>query len=273
MNIIKKRWWRLLIISDMHCGNIVGLTPPSFQRKFLPKDISKCNKLTKIQKAIWNYYSNEITKINKEKQIDICISNGDAISGNGYRSGGTEELTTDRIIQADIAQKAIEFVGAKTNLIIAGTPSHVGTEEEYEQVLANNLNCKFENHSWVEINKIIFDLKHHCNSSGVPHGRFTPIAKEALWGKLWGEIDLIPKPIHYLIRSHVHYFSLIQDDHITALTTPCLQGFGSRYGAKLCSGIPTIGFLTFDIYPNGQTNMQKHFVNLLEQKAKPIIFE
>jgi len=236
------------------------------------EDVAKHNKLTAIQKKVWDFFDTEISELRKEKPIDILVNNGDFLDGLGWRSGATELLTTDRNIQIAMCKQIVETVGANTNIIVAGTGYHTGEEEDWEQTLATNLNCKFENHAWLDINGKIFDLKHHCGSSGIPHGRYTPIAKDALWARLWGDAELIPKPVNYVIRSHVHYFSLIDDGSMIAMTTPCLQGFGSKFGARRCSGIPRMGFISFDILANGTVIMKKHFAEIPDQVAKATKF-
>jgi len=271
-NIITRKDYRMLLMSDLHCGHFSGLTPTEFQGKFISENISKHNKLVEVQKSMWSFFREEVKALQKEKKIDICVCNGDAIDGDGWRSGGTELITTDRNKQVKMAKMAIDLVGANHNVIVAGTGYHTGNEEDFEQTLAESVNGKFESHSFLEINKQVFDIKHHCGSSTVPHGRHSPIAKEAIWAKLWSEIDMIPKPIKYLVRSHVHYYSCIQDDRMTALTTPAMQGFGSKFGSRRCSGIPTIGFLSFDIKTNGTITMRKHFADLTTQKARATIF-
>ena len=272
MNIIKRKDYRMVVIGDTHCGHNVGLTHPEFQGKTVTEDIGKRNKLNNIQKATWSFFSNEISELQREKKIDILVSNGDAIDGDGWRSGGTELITTDRNMQVQMAKKAIKFVNADTNIIVAGTPYHTGDKEDFEESLAQQLGSKFESHAWLDINNTIFDLKHHIGSSSVPHGRHAPVAKEVLWAKLWQEKELIPKPVSYLIRSHVHYYTLIDDGDMIAMTMPALQAFGSKFGSKICNGIPTIGFVSFDIKANGSVTMRKHFVNLTPHKAKATVF-
>lgn len=272
MNIITRKDYRMVVVSDLHCGHSVGLTHPEFQGKLVSEDIGKRNKLHTIQKSTWDFFSTEIKELQKEKKIDILVSNGDAIDGDGWRSGGTELITTDRNMQVQMAKKAILTVKSEKNIIIAGTPYHTGDKEDFEESLAQQLNAKFENHAWLDINGVIFDIKHHIGSSGIPQGKFSPVARESVWSKLWQEKDLIPKPVSYLIRSHVHYFSLIDDGTLIALTTPAMQAFGSKFGSKICSGIPTIGFISFDIKANKSVIMRKHFVNLTPHKAKATVF-
>jgi len=272
MNIISKRDYRMVVLSDEHTGHYTGLTAPEFQGKFVDDNVAKHNKLISIQKNMWNFFDVEISKLKREKPIDICVNNGDAIDGNGWRSGGTELITSDRNKQVMMAKAVIDHVGAKNNIIIAGTGYHAGDAEDFEENLAHEVKGKFESHSWLSINGKVFDIRHHVGSSSVPHGRFTPIAKEMIWAKLWAEVDLIPKPVHYIIRSHVHYFTCIDDGDCMAITTPALQGFGSKFGSRRCSGIPKIGFISFDIKANGTVIMRKHFADLTQQKAKATVF-
>ena len=272
LNLILKRDFRMVVISDLHCGHFSGLTPPDFQGKFIVDDIAKHNKLIGIQKGMWDFFTTEIDQLKRERDIDICVCNGDAIDGSGWRSGGTELITTDRNKQVAMAKAAIEYIGAEDNKIVAGTAYHTGDVEDFEETLAEQVKGKFENHAYLNINNKVFDIRHHIGSSSVPHGRFSPIAKEAVWAKLWSESDLIPKPVHFLIRSHVHYYTYVEDHKMCAMTTPALQGFGSKFGSRRCNGIPTVGFLSFDIKTNGNVIMRKHFADLTLQKAKATIY-
>jgi hypothetical protein len=272
-NLLLKRDYRLVVISDLHCGHVVGLTPPQFQGKFLDEDVSKTNKYIKIQKAMWDFFQKEITQLQRESAIDIVVCNGDAIDGDGYLSNSTELITSDRLKQVAIAKNVIDFIGAPKNIIICGTGYHTGNAEDFESVLANQLDSKFENHCWLDINKQIFDIKHHMGGSASPAGNYSSIAKEALWSLLWQEVGNIPKPVKYLIRSHVHRYSYIENSLYSAMSTPALQGLGTKFGARRCSGTVDVGFLTFDISANGQVSMQKHLAKLEEQKAHAIIFK
>jgi len=267
-NIICKRDIRMVILSDEHCGHLSGLTPPEYQGKFITENVAKHNKLTQIEKELWNFFETRIHQLQKEKKIDVLVNNGDFLDGDGFRSGGTEQLTTDRNHQVSMCKKIVELVNANTNIIVAGTAYHTGENEDWEEVLANEIDCKFESHAHLDINTVRFDIKHHVGSASVPHTRYTPIAREALWSKLWAGQELTPKSPHYLIRSHVHYFTYTDDGNMIAMTTPALQAFGSKYGSRRCSGIPTVGFVSFDINQHGFVNMRKHMAYLPAQVAR-----
>ena len=51
-----------------------------------------------------------------------------------------------------------------------------------------------------------------------------------------------------LIRSHVHYFKFTGDVNFLAMTTPALQGWGSKYGVRQCEGLINVGVLWLKIY-------------------------
>lgn len=241
---------RLVVISDLHCGHLVGLTPKKYHT-------------TNKQALIWNFYEEAIKKL---QPIDIIVCNGDAIDGIGKKTGGTELITTDRNKQVDLALECIDLANAKKKFIIAGTGYHVGSGEDFEEILADKLNAKFSGHEWLEINGKIFDFKHKVGSSTIPHGRHTAIAKEAMWNKLWHLDDGAPLS-DVLIRSHVHFFKYAGDKKNLYITTPALQVFGSKYGVRQCSGIVDIGFISFDIYEDGTYDFNPHLFGEVKKIA------
>jgi hypothetical protein len=238
---------KVLIVSDFHSGHLCGLTPPKWQIQ--PEDESPTNKLEKFaasQRECWNWFEKTTKQLGP---WDVVIANGDLIDGSGHRSGGTEQLTTDRLKQAAMAVHILKSLsGPKTEIIqTVGTSYHTGDAEDFETVIAEKCGArKIGSHEWVEIEGVIFDVKHHCGSSSVPHGRHTAIARERLWNLLWNERGMSPKS-DVIVRSHVHYFSVAGGVDWLAMTTPALQSHGSKYGARRCSGIVDYGFVWFTV--------------------------
>lgn len=231
----------------MHCGHRVGLTPPDWQSD------APGGKYQLIQKELWDAYKGWILEL---KPIDFLFVNGDSIDGKGHRSGGTELITSDRNKQINMAGDCIEFTGCKTIIGTKGTGYHVGEDEDWEENLMRDLGavaCK--SHEWPEIDGIIFDLKHQpAGSSGVPHTRANPIAKDKLWNMIWNEYEAQPRS-DVIIRSHLHYAASISEPHWVGIITPALQGAGTKYGARRCSGLVHFGLTVIDIY-NGE-NLQE----------------
>lgn len=231
---------KVLVMSDTHCGHRLGLTPPKWWQP-------KGDEYGKFQRETWNWFAKE-TK--KHGPFDIIIHNGDAIDGDGWRSGGTEQITTDRDTQAWMAARCIQqAMTEKTKVFMTyGTPYHTGSAEDFEKLLKERVkNCTIGSHEWVDINGHIFDLKHEVSSSGVPHGRWSPLAKEKLWNDMWvAEYESHPES-DIIIRSHVHYYKFLGDSRFSGISTPALQGLGSKYGSRRCSGVVNYGFIVFNV--------------------------
>ena len=242
---------RMVVISDLHCGHRVGLTPPKWQQ-------NDDNKYAKVQKSVWKFFTEQLEKI---KPIDIVVINGDAIDGQGKKSGGTEHITTDRNEQVDMANECIQQIGAPKIYMTYGTGYHTGNEEDFESILATQISSRIKSHLQLDVNGLIFDFKHKVGSSTVPYSRATAIGKEQIWNLVWAESKGMPIS-DVIVRSHVHYYDLSKRNGKTMVTTPALQGYGSKYGSRLCSGTIDIGFLSFDVTDRDDWEMTEHLVDL-----------
>lgn len=249
---------RMVVVSDLHCGHKVGLTPPRWHNM-------NDGKLYKIQKELWGFYTKAMDSL---KPIDILFVNGDAIDGTGHRAGGTDQKTTNRLEQCEMAVEAIEYAEAKIVRMSYGTPYHTGDGEDFEAVIADRVGAKIDGHTFLNINGLVFDIKHKIGSSGVPHGRYTSLAKEKLWNTVWHNRDEQQPDSGVLIRSHVHYLADCGNHLWRAITTPALQGYGSKYGVRQCSGVVDIGMLVFDIEDNGDYSWRPIMAELAQQKAR-----
>jgi len=256
-------------MADPHCSHRVGLTPPAWQLRSAEAE-PKRMKYVHIQQECWNWFKKTIAAL---KPIDILFVMGDAIEGCGYRSGGTELITTDRNIQIDMALKCIKQANAKKIVMVRGTPYHTGFAEDREDLIASFLNCKIGDHEWVEVNGLIFDLKHHVGRSEVPHTRGTAIARDSIWNLIWASEEDQPKA-DILLRAHVHYHAYYGEARngrpFLAATCPALQAMGSKFGAKRMSGRVDYGLLCFDTTPKGTYTWQAHIAKLVSQKAQAL---
>lgn len=245
----------MVVISDLHCGHLVGLTHPDWH--YMGDD-----KTCKNQRELWKWYESVIASL---KPIDILVVNGDAIDGTGWRAGGTDQKTVDRLEQCDMAAKAIECAEANTIRMTYGTPYHTGQGEDWESIIADKVGAKIESHAFFDVDGVVFDIKHKVGSSGIPHGRHTAVAKEKLWNTMWSDRKQQPDA-DVVIRSHVHYHSFCGTPDHLAMTTPALQGYGSKFGARQCSGLVDIGLVYFDIDDGGYT-WESKIAGLAQQKA------
>lgn len=245
---------RVVTISDLHCGSDVGLTPPDWQNK-------------SIQMDLWLAFDEMIQAL---LPIDILIVNGDMIDGKASRWGGTGMITIDRAEQAEMAAQAIEHIGAREVYLTYGTPYHTGRGEDWEGVVADKLGAPIEDQLWLEVNGVMFDVKHFIGASSVPHGRHTTIARDRLWNILWAEMGQQPKA-DILIRSHVHYFNYCGGTTWVAMTTPALQGLGSKFGSRIPSGTVDFGLVYFDVEDDGSFSWDSDIILIDTQVSMPYV--
>ncbi len=260
---------RLVCISDLQCGHRAGLTPPDYQRYYGSQD-HIWQKFAKIESECWNAYKVFADELNP---VDVLEINGDVIDGAGLRSGGVEQITVDRNEQIKMALECIDVWRAKKIVMVRGTAYHVGEAENFEDLIAANLQCKIGDHEWLDIDGHIFDFKHHIGNSQVPYGRKTAATKDQLWNLIWAEAGLQPKA-EWIIRSHVHFaeggFQFRGDRQVWAVTTPSLQAMGTRYGATRCSGTVDFGLYKWDIVGDS-VYFSPRVVKIQSQIAEAII--
>ena len=262
MHKIPNKFKRVVVISDLHCGHQVGLTPPDWQYRKVKMDVAKQNKYADVQDQCWKFYEKTILSL---QPIDILVVNGDAIDGNEPKSGGIELIHTCRDKQSTMAADAIRLAKAKQIVMTYGTGYHTGIAEDWENNVAGLVGAKkIGAHEWIDVNGLIMDFKHKVGSSGVPHARGTSIAKAKLWNNLWALHSMQPLA-DVLIRSHVHYHFYVGDPHFLAMTTPALQAMGSRFGSRECEGEVHFGLVHFDIVNKENYVWHKHIAKISAQ--------
>jgi hypothetical protein len=243
---------RVVAISDLHCGSQVGLTPPHWQNN---------PKLRKIQTDLWTHYSTVLASL---QPIDVLLVAGDVIDGKGIRSGGTELLYPDLDDQCEIATACILEAKPRAVVMVYGTPYHVSEGgHDFERGIARDLKkggipATIGGHEWVEVNGITFDLKHKVGSSQIPHGRMTALAREQLWNMIWAREKEYNPRADVLLRGHVHYFNYCGGANWIAMSLPSLQGPGTKFGVRQCSGTVDFGLVSFDVKGNGEFVWKSH---------------
>ena len=265
---------RIIAITDLHCGHVAGLTPPQWQMSQYEESTTKRNKWAKLQMELWKEFTN---LVEKWKPFDVGFSLGDSIDGKGGKSGATELITADRNEQVDMAAEVHNYIrrSAKPEfewIGVYGTGYHVSAEggEDWETIVSERADFKkIGSHEWVEVNGIIFDLKHHIGSSTIPHGRHTAAAKEKLWNTLWAEKDYQPKS-NVILRGHVHYANYCGGPGWIAATLPALQGMGTKFGSRRCSGVVDWGITIFDVREDGTFTMHMDVKKIDTQKVEVI---
>lgn len=245
----------IVILSDLHCGSIYGLTPPEYQTFHKSKE----------QAEAWDTYESQAKKW---AEPDILVVNGDCIGGNESRQGGAECITTDRNTQVDMAVKCLEIWNAKRILMTYGTKYHVGSEaEDFEYLIAQRLKAKIEGRLFFSCEGLTFDVRHKVGSSSVPHGRGAPLLKEMMWNLIKEAEEDGPK-VDVMVRSHVHYYMWIETPGRIVFSTPALQLSRGRYGSRECSGITNWGMIRLQVEKGQIIGRDISIWNLLANKPQ-----
>ncbi len=227
----------VVALGDLHCGHKAGLTPPEWFS-------NKHNwKLRQQQEEMWNTYCEMLNSVG---EVDILFVNGDSLDGKGKRSGGTELLTTDRNEQCELAVRCIQEVNAKKIYMTYGTPYHTGNQEDFEDTIAKDVGAIIKDQLFVEINGLVFDVKHAIGSSSVPYSRGTAPSKAKTWNREWAEKNNQPKADIFL-RSHVHYDNFTGNSKYIAFTLPALQAPDTKFGGRKCEATVSFGMSNFKI--------------------------
>lgn len=229
---------RVLVLSDFHCGHEVGLTPPKWNVGVAG------DPMIEYRSQLWKNFEDTLKAAGKP---DVLVVNGDLIDGRGERSGSLELLVLDRRIQAQMAADIISEVDAKSVTITRGTDYHTGKEEDWEDVIAGQIgDVNIGDVRNLDVNGLIMNFRHHIGGSQTPLGRASPLVREEVWNALWSLRGGFPLA-DVIVRSHVHYHSFTGGPGWLAITTPALQGYGTRYGERRLSGLIDWGAVVFDI--------------------------
>lgn len=253
---------KVLVVSDFHSGHRVGLTPPAYNvnNDFLKEE-------NELRTLYWEWVWEQIRPMRK---IDVVVANGDLIDGRGEASGSTELIGVDRNEQAKMAADFLQRINTNNIYITYGTPYHAGKTEDWEDTVAGLLGCANPVAQLdLEVNGVVFNFKHKVGGSSIPHGRATALLREKLWNGLWADRGEFPKA-DVIVRSHVHYHVYAGDTHGIAMTTPALQGYGSKYGTRQTSGTVDFGFVYFDVTDKGVLSWRPYILRLPYRKPETV---
>ena len=251
-----------IVLTDFHSGHLAGLTPPRWR--------SPEPKWNNLEAELYDDY---LEMIHKHGPYDFGFFLGDLIDGDGKRSGGSELIVTDRNKQAEIAEECIEAIPFKDNADlfgVYGTPYHTGTIEDFEAQIAKDMGFRsMSGQTWVDVNGVVFDLKHKIGSTTVPYSKGTAISKERLWNQLWAESEEQPKA-DVLLRGHVHYFFFCGGSNWVGIVCPALQGQGSKFGARQCVGHVDFGVVYLFVSDEGEFTWDYECKIIQAQKQEAI---
>lgn len=256
---------RILLFSDPHCGSYVGLTPPAYQWNCITNPVSQehrtINKFARLQKECWDWYTGTLDML---RPIDKVFGMGDLADGDGKRSGGTEQITTDRKKQASMAIEAIEQIGCRDIIFVYGTAYHTGNAEDFEVDVSSHFGAKIGSHEWEEVNGVVFDLKHDQSSTKNPG---TSLFNAIVDNREWAVLGEQPKA-DILVRGHSHRYCVLALEDCTAYSCPSLQAYGTKFGSRKCSRKVQFGLVALDVWPDGVVIPHVHIAKLAGHRTE-----
>ena len=170
-----------------------------------------------------------------------------------------------------MATEALSIWKAKKVFMTYGTPYHVGKEaEDFERTIAVKLNAVIEGHLYLNIEGLVFDIRHKVATSIVPYGRATALLRELTWALIKEASDTGPK-VDVVIRSHAHYSISVKQPGKLAIITPGLQLARGRFGARECTGDIHWGAIRLIVNNGKVTQVDEDICKL--QSSKPKIFK
>lgn len=209
-----------IVLGDLHCGSLVGLTPPEYIQP----------EVEKTQLPLWNWYIEKIKSIGK---VDFVVANGDLIDGPGKKDT-IGHFTTNTKKQRDIAIQCLEHIDSAKWYFTYGTPFHVTETEDYEASIAEHFDSPIKDQMYLEIEGHRCMFRHHVGRSDTPYGQGTQIYKEVVRDLIMA-LEEEEQRAGQLFFSHVHYEFHIGNHRASAYTTPCFQVPESVYGRKMRS--------------------------------------
>lgn len=204
---------RTLVISDLHCGDALGLTPPKFQEDIRP-----------WHKQLWPFYVNTIAQIGR---VNDLVINGDAVHGPPRKeaSGHSHPDVDDQI---DMADDCIGIIKADRRHFVRGTGFHTDGAVKFEDAIADRFGATSDDECRLDVYGILFHYRHVVGRSDTPYGQHTQIQKEIINEMLQADMEDY-ESADVLIRSHVHYsagtwlYDARRGHKREAFTTPALS--------------------------------------------------
>ena len=201
---------KILFLADLHCGNIAGIAPPGY----------RSDAVREIQETFWDWFTRELEA---HGPYDGLFVMGDVVDGEG-KKGTLDTFETNIKRQAEASAEVIRMANVPADKIwmVRGTPFHTNGVLEYEDLVADILQCSIKNVQKRTVEGWKVHTKHVASRSDIPYGQGTPLLKELarLESEAFREAKDAPDVV---ARAHVHYSALVRKHHRQVFTCSCLE--------------------------------------------------
>lgn len=240
---------KILVVSDLHVGSIYGLMPGSVEEESSAggDENYTVHKPNRFQRSILKRWKDMVKKVGR---VDVMVVNGDAVDGVNYRERGKSAWTTNLSTQVDAAADLVAMVDYKNLVVTQGSLYHVDSNISTDYALAKVLEGKFGDDYVVKTKEgPRFHFSHQIGvSSSSWQYRSTPIARELVAAVL--HEDVFGK-YHGVIRSHAHYFVMVNFGTSFGMITPGWQGRSPFVARKSLIYAPKLGWVMLEVDKDG----------------------
>jgi len=240
---------RILVISDLHCGHLTGLTPPDWQWTN-ESETAWRQEVCRYQKWAWETYESYLDEFRPFQRLVVL---GDCIDGKGRLSGSNEQLTTNKNEQVDMAVACIKRAKVQKQYITItrGTGYHVGIDDDWEDGVARELKCQIKNHDFIKSNGVGISARHFVGGTQTPVGKATGLLRAQISNDQWCREYKEHPDAQIFLRGHIHRNIVIDEPATLSIVAPALQGW-TDFGAKKCSLPVHFGIIVIDIDAKGE---------------------
>jgi hypothetical protein len=249
----KPRITRLVVVSDLHCGSVVGLCPPEWQ--LLDGTTYGSNLVQRWSWNCWRLFDRWLTRTLGDAENTALVLNGDLVEGRHHR---TMELVHHDITEHQRLATAVlsSFARRFAKVFIArGTECHARTLESSigdDLILAGipivpcpSTGDPCHEVLTLDINGVRTSVSHHAPCSFRPWtaggGLSSSLtAEQANAAKMGYEIPRV------VIRSHRHTYDYYGNAGGLIFTTPPWQGLTTWAKGRLAMTVNAIGGLLLD---------------------------
>lgn len=238
--------FRMLVISDLHCGNVLGTTPPEHQTE-------------RTREWLGPLWERLLSLADQIGTVDALVANGDLIDGPG-RKDSTHHITTDILEQTEMAEYALSRFKTRKRFVVRGTGFHTDANGALENVVAQALNCEAFDELRIDVHGLKFNFRHVIGRSDTPYGQYTQAGKEMINDQLQAEMEAYDYA-DLLGRAHVHYctgawrWNTARNRKQEVWTNPAMELRGpknSSYVRKLRTWMYHVGAMVITVWPDGE---------------------
>ena len=234
----------LIVVSDLHCGDQVGLCPPA-----MILDGGGAYERSDFQVGIWewwrDFWEEWVPRVTQGEPYAVCV-NGDAMDNRHH--GAVHQITQNLADQQRIAVSALKPIVEKCEgrfYLVRGTEAHTGQSGENEEMLGAVLGSvpdaignRSHNELWIRIGRALCHIMHHIGTTSSSANEASAVnaelTAEYVEAARWGQ-----EPPDFVIRSHRHRCIVVDLDsakgYAAGIVTPGWQG-RTPFSYRIASG-------------------------------------